>query len=87
MREVLSIEDYIAERKKEENIDEFDLDERQNNIKLCVDFVFDYFNNYIDAAVDAGKTALNNERSDGCQNQLRNYERSVLEWLEGYYSE
>ncbi|MBP1745125.1 MAG: hypothetical protein H6Q58_2103 [Firmicutes bacterium] len=30
---------------------------------------------------------LKNERSDGCQNQLRNYESSVLEWLEGYYSE
>jgi hypothetical protein len=84
---VLSIEDYIAYRKKEENIDEFDLAERQNNIKLCLDFILEYFNSYLDSAVDAGKIDIKNERSGGCQNQLRNYERSVLEWLEGYYSE
>jgi len=83
---LLSIEEYIAKRKKEENIDEFDLDNRANNTKVCVDFVFEYFNNYLVAAHER-EAVLRREKSDRHRNQLMNYEGRVLEWLEDYYAE
>ncbi len=44
---MLSIEEYIARRKKEDKLNEFDIDARAQNIKICVDYVFEYFNNYL----------------------------------------
>lgn len=44
---MLSIEEYIVRRKKEDKLNEFDLDARTQNMKLCVDYVFEYFNNYL----------------------------------------
>jgi len=43
---MLSIEEYIARRKKEDKLNELDLDARTQNMKICVDYIFEYFNNY-----------------------------------------
>jgi hypothetical protein len=83
---LLSIEEYIAKRKKEENVDEFDQAERTNNTRACVDFVFEYFNDYLDIAHEKD-AAMKREKSDRHRNQLVNYEGRVLEWLEDYYAE
>lgn len=85
--DLLTIEEYIAKRKKEENMDEFDLAERQNNIRLCVDFVFEYFNSYLDAPEEEVKTVPGREKSAVYQSQLKKYESRVLQWLEDYYAE
>ena len=45
---MLSIEEYIAKRKKEDKLNEFNLEKRIDNIKLCIDYVFEYFNAYLD---------------------------------------
>jgi hypothetical protein len=45
--QLLSIEEYVARRKKEDKIDEFNIDERNENMRLCVNYVFEYFNNYL----------------------------------------
>ena len=39
---MLTIEEYIARRKKEDKLNEFDLDARTQNMKICVDYVFEY---------------------------------------------
>lgn len=44
---MLSIEEYIACRKQEDNLMEFDLYTRAKNTKICVDYVFEYFNEYL----------------------------------------
>lgn len=41
------IEEYVARRKKEDKLNEFDLNARTQNMKLCVDYVFEYFNYYL----------------------------------------
>jgi len=44
---MLTIEEYIARRKKEDKVNEFYVDERNENMRLCVNYVFEYFNNYL----------------------------------------
>ncbi len=44
---MLSIEEYIARRKKEDRLNEFDNEARSQNLKICLDYVFEYFNNYL----------------------------------------
>lgn len=45
---MLRIEECIAKRKKEDNLNGFDLDKRVENIKSYMDYIFEYYNNYLD---------------------------------------
>ncbi len=84
---MLSIEEYIARRKKEDKLNEFDLDARTQNMKTCVDYVFEYFNNYLDITEAEEKTVLHNEKLEKYRKQLRDYEPEVREWVVRIYNE
>lgn len=84
---MLSVEEYIARRKKEDRINEFDLDARTQNTKLCVDYVFEYFNNYLNITEVEEKTVLHNEKLDKYRNQLREHDPEVREWAVGIYND
>ena len=84
---MLTIEEYIARRKKEDKLNEFDLDARTQNMKICVDYVFEYFNNYLDITEAEEKTVLHSEKLERYRKQLREYESEVREWVIGIYSE
>lgn len=84
---MLTIEEYIARRKKEDKLNEFDLDARTQNMKICVDYVFDYFNNYLNTTEADEKTVLHNEKLEKYHKQLREYEPEVREWAVGIYNE
>lgn len=84
---MLSIEEYIARRKKEDKFNEFDLDARTQNMKICVDYVFEYFNNYLNITEDEEKTVLQNEKLEKYRKQLREYEPEVRDWVFGIYNE
>jgi hypothetical protein len=78
---MLSIEEYIARRKREDRLNEYDVDARAENIRLCVNYVFEYFNNYLDLSEAEGRTALENEKLDKYRRQLRDYEPEIRDWL------
>jgi hypothetical protein len=59
---LLSLEEYINKRKKEDKINEFDIDSKMDNMRICVNYVFEYFNHYLDDSKMDEKTALNNEK-------------------------
>lgn len=84
---MLTIEEYIARRKKEDKLNEFDLDSRAQNMKICVDYVFEYFNNYLNITEADEKTVLHNEKLGNYRKQLREYEPEVREWVVGIYNE
>lgn len=44
---MLKLEEYIARRKKEDSLNEFDADSIGENLRVCVNYVFEYFNNYL----------------------------------------
>lgn len=82
---MLTIEEYIARRKKEDNLNELNRDERNENTKICVNYVFDYFHDYL--AVDdldeqkAEQPALDAEKFKEYRRQLPEYDSSLVEWL------
>ena len=84
---MLNIEEYISRRKKEDGINEFDVNARTENIKSFVDYVFEYFNNYLNITEDEEKTVLHNEKLDKYRYKLRDYDPEVKEWLVSIYSE
>ncbi len=75
---MLTIEEYIARRKKEDKLNEFDLDVRTQNMKICVDYVFEYFNNYLNITEAEEKTVLHNEKLEKYRKQLREYEPPLI---------
>ena len=84
---MLSIEEYIARRKKEDRLIEFDIDARIQNMKICVDYVFEYFNNYLNITEAEEKTVLRNEKLDKYRKQLRDYEPENREWVLRIYND
>ena len=84
---MLAIEDYIAQRKKEDGMNEFDLDKKGENTKLCIDYVFEYFNNYLNISKVEQRTVLHNEKLDKYHNQISAYSEEVQEWLLEIYDQ
>ena len=84
---MLTIEEYIAKRKKEDKLNEFDLEKRVENIRICTNYVFEYFEKYLDITEVDQKTILNNERLDKFRKQLRDYDKDVQDWFVGFYDE
>ena len=84
---MLSIEDYISRRKKEDKLNEFDIDSRAQNMKICVDYVFYYFTNYLNITEAEEKTILHSEKLEKYRKQLKEYEPEVREWLVSVYNE
>lgn len=70
---MLRFEEYIARRKKEDRLNEFDVDTRAENTKICVNYVFEYFNNYLSITAAEDKTTLQNEKIEKYRKQLDYY--------------
>lgn len=82
---MLTIEEYIEKRKQEDELNEFDLDKRLENIKSCIDYIFEYYNNYLDISEIDQKTILNNERLNKYRKQLSKYSDNIKDWLVDTY--
>ncbi len=78
---MLTLEEYIRKRKKEDNLNEFDIELKMDNMRVCVNYVFEYFNQYLDINKVDEKTVLNNERIEKFKNQLQKYEPEIQDWL------
>ena len=78
---MLSLEDYIFRRKKEDKLDEFDIDKRLENTRICVNYIFEYFNNYLNITEAEERTVLKEEKLERYRRQLHDYDPDVREWL------
>lgn len=56
-------------------------------MKFCVDYVFEYFNNYLNITEAEEKTVLQNERLEKYRKQLQDYEPEVRDWAVRMYDE
>lgn len=81
------LEEYIARRKKEDRLDEFNVDARNENMRICVNYIFEYFTNYLNITDAEEKTVLKDEKLDKYRQPLRDYESDVREWLVSAYAE
>ena len=56
-------------------------------MKVCLDYVFEYFNNYLNITEAEEKTVLYNEKLEKYRKQLREYDPEVREWVVWLYNE
>lgn len=68
-----SLEEYIAKRKIEDGLNEFDSSQKMNNIRTCIDYIFEYFDQYLPIQGAEKRTVAENER-------LLKYEKTFY-WL------
>lgn len=84
---MLKLEEYIAKRKKEDLLNEFNKDKKDENLKICVNYIFEYFNNYLNISDLEERTILKDEKLEKYRIQLENYEHEIQDWLVYVYSE
>lgn len=84
---MLTIDEYIARRKKEDRLDEYDTNARMENLKICINYLFEYFDNYLNTSEAEDRTVLHNEKLDQYRKQLQEYSPEVREWLVSIYDE
>jgi hypothetical protein len=82
---MLSLEEYISKRKREDKINEYDIDSKMENMRIYVNYVFEYFNQYLNIDEMEQKTFLNEERLAKFRTQLDMYENDIQEWLVNIY--
>ena len=77
----MTLEQYILMRKKEDSINEYDLSKRSENIRICVNYIFEYFDNYLENSPDSEKTFLEEQKQDKYRQLVSKYSPDVQDWL------
>jgi hypothetical protein len=83
---MLTIEEYIACRKQEEKLKDFDLDSRAKNIRKCVNYVFEYFNDYLPQHEQKAKIYMDVDKIEKYRSRLYEFSPEVQKWLIDLYS-
>lgn len=83
---MLNIEEYILSRKQEDHLKDFDLESRDKNIRTCVNYVFDYFYDYLPQHEKQAKIYMNNEKIEKYRSRLHEFSPDVKNWLINLYS-
>lgn len=82
----MTLDEYIIKRKREDGINEFDIEKRMENTRICVNYIFEYFNNYLDTRPADEKTVLHEQKVDKYRKILSQYSQDVQDWLVSLYS-
>ncbi len=83
---MLKLEEYIYKRKKEDGINELDINSRAEYTRICVNYVFEYFNNYLETRAADEQTVLHEEKVSKYRNMISDYNPDVQDWLVSLYS-
>lgn len=73
-------------RKKEDGINEYDLENRLANTRICVNYIFEYFNNYLETKPADENTIMHNQKIEKYRNIIINYDPEIRDWLLSIYS-
>jgi len=81
----MRLEEYIYKRKKEDGINEYDLEKRSEHTRICVNYVFEYFHNYLDTRSADKLTVLHEQKVEKYRKIIHEYNDDVQEWLLSLY--
>ncbi len=82
----MTLEQYILMRKKEDGLNEYDLSKRSENIRTCVNYIFEYFDNYLEYSPDSEKTFFEEKKQEKYRQIVSGYSQDVQDWLVGLNS-
>lgn len=77
----MTLEQYILMRKKEDSMNEYDLSKRSENIRICVNYIFEYFDNYLENSPDSERTIQEEKKQEKYRQLVSNYSSDVQDWL------
>lgn len=81
----MKLEQYIRMKKKEDGIDEYDLSKRSENIQICVSYVHEYFENYLENQ-ESKKSYVEEQKRDRYRKSVSQYSPDIQDWLVDLYS-
>jgi hypothetical protein len=84
---MMTIEEYIIKRKKQDGINEFDMEKQAVNLKLIVDYAFEYFYGYLDRSEMEKMQEEKSNKAEKYRNSLSFYSDKVKNWLVHLYIE
>lgn len=82
---MLTIEEYIGKRKREDEIDELDGSHKIKNIQVCISYIFEYFDVYIGEGRFLESSRAEDKKTQYYRKQLGNFEPEMQEWLIDFY--
>lgn len=82
----MKLEEYIVKRKTEDGINEYDFEHRIQNTQICVNYIFEYFNNYLETRPADEKTVLHEQKIDRYRKIIKDYDPEIIDWLASFYS-
>lgn len=84
----LSLEEFITKKKRKDGLNEFDADQRVKNMGLCINYVIEYFEKYLDPQkMDFKKAALAQKAAKLRKQFVKEYNSDVVDWLISIYRE
>lgn len=81
----LSLEEYIAKRKRVDSINEFEPEHRIENMGKCINYVVEYFEKYLDPQKINFEVADRKKKAEIFRKQLRDYDPHVVDWIIDIY--
>lgn len=80
-----TLEEYIAKRKIEDSLNEFDTSQKMKNIRTCIDYIFEYFDQYLPSQGAEKRTIAENERIVKYEKTLSEFTPEIKDWLVSIY--
>lgn len=77
----MQLDGYIKKRISDEQIDIGSLKEKEQNLQLCINYVFDYFNTYVTADTLQKKLIEDNEKLEKYNRTISKYSQDTKLWL------
>lgn len=84
---MLTLEEYITKRIQQETVDIYDLKYKQENMKQCIDFVFEYFNEYLDEGIVDRSFSKEGKKMQKYRKRVSVYSEEIQSWLIKMYKE
>lgn len=77
----MKIDEYIKKRISDDQVNIMDLKDKDRNLQLCLNYIFDYFNTYVTADVLQKKIITDNVKLEKYSNSIREYSNDTKLWL------
>ena len=83
---MITLDKFIEKRLKDDKKNLLDLDNKENNLQDCVNYIFEYFNTYINIDESRRLKIVNDEKIEKYYWQIEKYSTEVQNWLIEVYS-
>lgn len=84
---MLLLEQYIEKRKIEDGLNEFDISKKIDNIQICINYIFEYYNHYLAIQGAEERTPAENKLLNKYEHTIRFYSEETQKWLCQIYCE